>query len=805
MSEQVQDPILRDLNPEQKQAVLHDAGPLLIFAGAGSGKTRVLTRRIAYLVARRGVDPYRILAVTFTNKAAAEMRERISGMLPGVGEKVWVSTFHSSCARILRMDGDKIGFDRSFTIYDEADQRALVKELLRRAQIDPTVLDPRRVLSVFDEAKNNLTNPADLASDHFTGPARDRFLRIAEMYTKELKANNAMDFGDLIVNTVELLRTDSEVREAYRRRFEYILVDEFQDTNAAQYTLLDLLLGSHRNLCVVGDDDQSIYRWRGANIENILGFADQFPEATKIILGRNYRSSSNILAVADALIRRNTGREIKNLQTSNDPGRPVRLFRADDEYDEARYVADQIRDLVERLGIPPGDIAVFYRINALSRVFEEELMRRGTPFVVVGGTRFYSRKEIKDVLAYWRVIANPADSVSAKRIINTPSRKIGKTTVERIDDFAAEQGLPFLVAARRMVKTEELPAAATKAVAGFIEIVDELTADSLRSSLPDLLEKTLQRTGYRKMLNEDKSVEALSRKENLGELAEAVAQYTKRSPDAVLADYLEAVTLTEQADEAADVDNSVRLMTLHNAKGLEFPAVFMVGMEEAVLPHSRSISSGLTAEIEEERRLAYVGITRAKRYLTLTCAARRRSYSGLPTYARPSRFLDEIPEDMLDIQGFAANPFGSPLGAEEPGGTVYEFDQPRGRNFGSGSRSFDRPRPSTPRPSYASNEQATRVARRRPGDSSRPTGFVPAGEKVLDYGAPAKKTATPSASGAGKGGGALRVGQKVLHAKFGNGEVLSVVGQGPKAKVMVRFGSVGVKTMFLQYANLETV
>ncbi len=554
------------------------------------------------------------------------------------------------------------------------------------------------------------------------------------------------------MRTVELLETVPEVRDHYRTRFLHILVDEFQDTNTAQNRLLELLLDKHKNLCVVGDDDQSIYAWRGAKIENILGFQRVFPKAAKVVLGRNYRSTSNILAVADAVIRHNRSRVKKDLKTDNEAGRKVHLFRADDEYDEARFVADRIRELFLKQGVRRSGIAVFYRINALSRVFEEELLRRGLPFVVVGGTRFYDRKEIKDVLAYLRLAVNPTDDVSAKRIVNVPPRKIGKVTVEKISALAQSQALSFLQAAGRIIEENTLAAGAKTAVAGFLKIVEEIVRETESLQPPQALEQAMERSGYLGMLAEDRTVEGLSRKENLGELVEAVSQFHDRNPEATLADFLEQVSLTQDADLVRDEEDCVRLMTLHNAKGLEFPAVFMVGVEEAILPPERSVNDGESG-VEEERRLCYVGITRSRQFLTLSCAARRRSFSGSSSWTRPSRFLDEIPEDLVEPQGY--------------------FFPKRGPGKKAGA---------------AASARSIRGRRR----AERPV-EVPAGEVFYDY----------SESQLEDGAGGLFPGRNVMHPKFGAGKILAASGTGDRAKVTVRFASVGVKTMLLQYANLE--
>jgi ATP-dependent DNA helicase UvrD/PcrA len=749
------DPILKDLNPEQRQAVLHGEGPLVIFAGAGSGKTRVLTHRIAHLVARRGADPNRILAVTFTNKAAGEMKERVERLMPGIGENVWVSTFHSACVRFLRRDADKIDLRRDFSIYDTGDQRTLVKDILKKAMVDEKILDYRAVLQLMDQAKNDLSDPLGLA-EGMKPERRAAYEMAVKNYVDNMRRNNALDFGDLMVFAVRLLEADEQVRAQYQWRFQHILVDEFQDTNCAQSRLLELLLGDHRNLCVVGDDDQSIYRWRGARIENILDFETRHPGAQKVILGRNYRSSANILGAAEALISHNVGREPKRLVAEKEAGRKVRVYRADDEYDEAQHVSAQIGDLRRRVGLALSDIAIFYRVNALSRVFEEELMSRGFPYVVLGGMRFYERKEVKDILAYMRLTVNPDDSVAAKRIINFPVRKIGKTTIGKIDAFAMSRKLSFLVAARLMVEEGALTKAALKAVSGFLNIIDDITAAAKEDAPPEALAHIIKRTGYKDMLEADQSVDGQTRKENIGELYEAVAQFSERRPNDGLADYLESVSLMQDADALDARGDGVRLMTLHNAKGLEFPAAFIVGMEDGLLPHARSLREN-PAFVEEERRLCYVGITRAGDYLTMSCAARRRTYGGQPSYAPPSRFLAEIPEDMLDVQGFG---FG------------YAIADAMTKTTRSPQLSFTRDKTPAPPPTAQS--------------------IISEGDSVCEYDeSPDVRT--------------FHTGAHVMHDQFGQGKIMGMLGYGKKAKAIVHFHSVGVKTLLLGAAKLRVI
>ena len=641
------DPILSNLTDVQHNAVVHPDGPLLIFAGAGSGKTRVLTHRIAYLIDHHNVDPDRILAVTFTNKAAHEMRARVDTLLPGRGHWVWVSTFHAACVRILRRDGDRIGYAPNFVIYDDADQMTLIKQVLRELSIDDEALSPRSILSKIDKAKCTPRDPAEF-TQHVPEFLHQKYITACARYAQELKRNNAFDFGDLIVKAIELLETVPPVREYYRQRLLHVLVDEFQDTNTAQYRLLTQLLGDHMNICVVGDDDQSIYRWRGAEIDNILGFEKDFPGAQVVILGENFRSTKTILEAAANVIDGNVGRQPKELFTHNPIGELITLYRGEDEYAEARFVAEKIDELTRRKGMPRKQIAVFYRTNAQSRVFEEEFARNAIPCQVIGGTRFYDRKEIKDVLAYLRVVINPADSISLRRIINVPARGIGKTTLERIGAIALEREMTFLEGARAAVSEELLLRGADSKVKSFLDILDSLVEDSGTAGPAQMVQYALDRSGYLTMLDRYKSIEAMTRRENLAELTEAVSEFEKEYPDGDLTTYLEQVALISDPDMIDDSDDAVQLMTIHSAKGLEFPTVFIVGLEEGLFPHSRSINN--PPEMAEERRLCYVALTRAKKRLFLTSAEKRRSYAGLPSFTIASRFLDDVPASLIEVE-----------------------------------------------------------------------------------------------------------------------------------------------------------
>ena len=642
--------ILSNLNPEQAAAVTHGEGPLLVLAGAGSGKTRVLTHRIAYLLAERGVHPHEILAVTFTNKAAAEMAERVRDLVGPRGDGIWVSTFHSACVRILRRDADRIGYPRHFVIYDDADQQSLIKRLIKDRGLTDKDVSPRWLSYHLDQMKNGLERPEDYARA-IPDAQRERFVALQSAYAAAMRESGAVDFGDLIALACRLLESEADVRDYYRDRFRHILVDEFQDTNRAQYVLLRWLLGGHNNLLVVGDDDQSIYSWRGARIANILGFESDFENVRKVLLERNYRSTGVILDAAWSVVSHNAGRQPKRLFTDNPRGEPVVYYRADDEYDEARFVVDRVRAL-HRSGAlrRMADVAVFYRTNAQSRVVEDELRGAKLPYMVVGGTRFYDRKEIKDALAYLRILVNPADSVSLLRIVNVPARGIGNATVDKAARLAQQLGVPVLAAIEKAVDGEVesgFAKTASRRLAEFVRIVRDLRklVDTAKPS--ELLAAALDRSGYLDWMQADDSVEGETRRENLQELQNALIQFERKSPDDGLPAFLEQVALISDPDQYDDRADVVSLMTLHCAKGLEFPVVFLIGMEQNLFPHARSRDSD--AEFEEERRLCYVGFTRAKSRLFLT-NARRRNQFGTPLWNAESPFIDDIPGDLLDVQ-----------------------------------------------------------------------------------------------------------------------------------------------------------
>jgi len=727
--------LLKGLNPSQRQAVQHGEGPLLILAGAGSGKTRTLTHRVAWLIRERGVAPWQILAVTFTNKAAAEMRERVERLLGG-GELPWVSTFHAACVRILRREIGALGFTSDFTIYDDQDQERLLKQILAERGVDEKELKPRAAAAAIDSAKNRGQFPEDLDRGAY---GNGRIAEIYALYQERLQRSNALDFGDLLLQTVRLFEEHPAVLERYRQRFRHLLVDEFQDTNQVQYRIVDLLASGHRNLCVVGDDDQSIYAWRGAEIGNILGFERDYPGCVTIRLEQNYRSTQTILEAAGEVVARNVGRKGKTLWTENPAGDRIHLEALPDDLEEARFVAGEIERL-RRAGRHLRDIAVFYRTNAQSRPLEEALRSRNLPYVMFGGIKFYARMEIKDILAYLRVLVNPADSVAARRIINVPPRGIGASTVERIAAFEGEAG-GFYPACQQALEKGALKGAAAAKVEAFVALIEEFRRQLLRLPYPQLTAELIEASGYGPLLREERTEEAKGRLENLEQLLAGMEEH--RGSEGTLQDYLEQVALITDLDSYDPSLDRVTLMTLHAAKGLEFPVVYMTGMEEGLFPHART-SAGAGEEVEEERRLCYVGMTRAMEQLYLTHARRRRVY-GSYQYNPRSRFLDEIPVRLL--------------AAPEP----VLLHKPAGHNLAS---VFEQLAPSP----FEEDEETS---------FEEEVHLVPVAEE------------------------GLRLGCRVRHAKFGVGTVRRLEGSGDNQKVTIYFNSVGTKKLLLKFAGLE--
>ncbi len=745
--------LLEALNEPQRQAVLHENGPLLLLAGAGSGKTRALTHRVAHLICERGVPAWRIMAVTFTNKAATEMRERLEALL-GQSKLPWISTFHSSCARILRQEIHHLGYGRDFTIYDDQDQLRLLRDLLKAQQISEKVLKPRAAASFIDRAKNR-----GLLPDALDEIRTDEEL-LAELYAQyqqKLKAANAVDFGDLLLLTVRLFEEYPEVRQRWQERFSHLLIDEFQDTNRVQYRLMQLLLGAETNLCVVGDDDQSIYRWRGAEVDNILGFDHDFSNVKIIRLEQNYRSTRTILQAAGGVVGHNPDRRDKELWTDNPAGDTIHIEAAPDDLDEARFVAGEVGRL-QNQGYSLRDIAVFYRTNAQSRALEEALRGNRIPYVMFGGVKFYSRLEVKDALSYLRVLVNPQDSLATRRIINVPARGIGNTTVERIAAFETES-VGFLAACRLALEHHALKGAAAKKVATFLAMIDDFTLRLERVPYPQLMAELIDASGYGPLLKEeaegaltsDGRQEAKGRLENLEQLLVGMEEHA--AVEGSVQDYLEQIALITDLDKYDATQQRVTLMTLHSAKGLEFPVVFMTGMEEGLFPHSRS--GALGEDLAEERRLCYVGMTRAMQKLYLSHARRRRVY-GTYQFNPPSRFLAEIPPELLV-------------------------------DFAPGTAAIE-----TPTPEHNLASLAGLVA----GDE---TTYQLEDEVVAVQGN------TPRRESAPHDAGGLQLGNRVRHVKFGIGTVRRLEGSGDKQKVIVYFNSVGSKKLLLKFAGLMPV
>lgn len=745
-------PLLAGLNPAQYDAVLHDGGPLLVVAGAGSGKTRVLTHRIAHLI-EGGLSPFEILAITFTNKAAGEMKHRVGGLVGPVAEKMWVSTFHAACVRILRRDVERLGFPGRFSIYDQADAVRLVGYVIRDLNLDPKRFPPRSVHGTISMAKNENVGPSQ-----FTEQAEQIFQRkIGEVYVeyqKRLLQAGAMDFDDLLMRTAQLFREHPDVLASWRHRFGHVLVDEYQDTNPVQNDLVLQLAEEHRQVTVVGDSDQSVYAFRGADIRNILEFEEAFPDATVVVLEQNYRSTQSILDAANAVIARNVGRKPKALWTDKGSGEKIVRYHADDESDEAQFVANELAKLHDHDHMRWGDMAVFYRTNSMSRVIEEFLVRVGIPYKVVGGTRFYDRREIKDALAYLRAIVNPTDEVSVKRIINSPKRGVGDSSIGKLDAWASANGESFDQAVLRFDDAGVGGRAAT-GIEKFLVMTTEIR--KLQAEPATIIEEALERSGYLAELQNERSVEAEGRLENLSELVGMAREYE------TVDDFLEQVSLVSDTDDIDEEESTVTLMTLHAAKGLEFPVVFLVGMEDGVFPHVRAL--GDPSELEEERRLAYVGITRAMQKLHLTSAWSRMMH-GQTQYNPPSRFLDEIPSELINEIGgtrmLRSRRDRSGGGRTYGGGGGSEI--PTGRTFGGGGR-----------------------------DSHS--------DDVVESAIAAANTPTPS--GAESIG--LKVGDDVRHSQWGEGIIVEIDGVGDKAEASVHFPSVGPKRLLLSWAPLEKI
>ena len=772
--------LIEGLNNKQKEAVLETQGPCLVIAGAGSGKTKVLTHKIAYLIAEKNIAPWNILAITFTNKAANEMKERIEGLVGDVAKDIWMGTFHSICVRILRKYIDRIGFDSSFLIFDTQDQRTLVKECLKALDIDDKMFTDRSVLSEISNAKNEMLEPMQYCVKYQSDFRKAKIGEIYTLYQKRLKENNAIDFDDIINYTIKILTENPDALEYYTEKFKYVLVDEYQDTNKAQFTLVTILASRYGNITVVGDNDQGIYSFRGADISNILNFEKDFPGTKIIKLEQNYRCTGNILKAANYVIKNNETKYEKKLWTENEEGKLPAIYQGDDEYDEARYIVEQINTLKREEYFKYSDFSILYRMNSQSRAIEDILLREDIPYKVVGGLKFYERKEIKDCIAYLRLIANQSDNISLKRIINEPKRGIGKTSLDNIEEISYQTGNSMYEVIKHadeyglnrvFVNSRE-----------FIELIEDLKNKKDETQVSELIKMVLSKSGYTKALELENTVEAESRIQNLDELLTVAMEFEEEYAENSLNEFLESITLSSDVDNLQETDESVTLMTLHSAKGLEFPVVFLVGMEEGIFPGYKSI--GEPKELEEERRLFYVGITRAKQYLYLTCA-KHRTIFGSTSYNAISRFVKEIPEELLegysDINGnkeenFEDSNYGWAYGTNYAGKVkTYKFNETDSKTYNvAGSIS-------TPKTQKVDNNSgfAFRTAESFLNSLNKPKQDV----EISKY----------------------QAGMRVYHKKFGEGTINSIEQEGEDAKVDINFDKAGHKRLMAKYAGLEII
>ena len=771
--------LIEGLNNKQKEAVLETEGPCLVIAGAGSGKTKVLTHKIAYLIAEKNIAPWNILAITFTNKAASEMKERIENLVGDVAKDIWMGTFHSICVRILRKYIDRIGFDSSFLIFDTQDQRTLVKECLKALNIDDKMFTDRSVLSEISNAKNEMLEPIQYSVKYQADFRKAKIGEIYSLYQKRLKENNALDFDDIINYTIKILTENPDVLEYYTEKFKYVLVDEYQDTNKAQFTLVTILASKYGNITVVGDNDQGIYSFRGADISNILNFEKDFPGTKIIKLEQNYRCTGNILKAANYVIKNNETKYEKKLWTENEEGKLPEIYQGDDEYDEARYIVEQINTLKREEYFKYSDFSILYRMNSQSRAIEDILLREDIPYKVIGGLKFYERKEIKDTIAYLRLIANQSDNISLKRIINEPKRGIGKTSLDNIEEISQKAGISMYEVIKHadqyglnrvFVNSRE-----------FVELIEDLRNKKEETQISELIKMVLNKSGYTKALELENTVEAESRLQNLDELLTVAMEFEEEFAENSLNEFLESITLSSDVDNLEESAESVTLMTLHSAKGLEFPVVFLVGMEEGIFTGYKSI--GEPKELEEERRLFYVGITRAKQYLYLTCA-KHRTIFGSTSYNAISRFVKEIPEELLEgysqINGnkeetFEDSNYGWAYGTNYSGKVkTYKFNETDSNYSVAGSIS-------TPKTQNVDNNSgfAFRTAESFLNSINKPKQEV----DISKY----------------------KAGMRVYHKKFGEGTINSIEQEGEDAKVDINFDKAGHKRLMAKYAGLEII
>ncbi len=754
------------LNEQQKEAVFCTEGPLLILAGAGSGKTRVLTHRIAYLIEEMGINPWNILAITFTNKAAGEMRERVDRLVGFGSESIWVSTFHSCCVRILRRHINLLGYDNNFTIYDSDDQKTLMKDICKSMQIDTKKYKERMLLGTISKAKNDLIGPKEYQAENQGNFGNKKIADVYFEYEKQLQANNALDFDDLLVKTVQLFKTQKDVLEYYQERFKYIMVDEYQDTNAVQFEFVRLLSAKYRNLCVVGDDDQSIYKFRGADIRNILNYENIFEDAKVIKLEQNYRSTSNILNAANAVIHHNKGRKDKTLWTDNGEGDLIDFRQFETGFDEAEYIASDIKKHVDSEGSTYNDHAILYRTNAQSRLFEEKFVTANIPYKIIGGINFYARREIKDLLAYLKTVDNGKDDLAVRRIINVPKRGIGLTSINRVQEYAAEREIGFYDALLGADLIPDIGRGLSK-LESFVALIEHFKTDAKDLALSDLMREIIDETGYEDSLKDEDPEVAKMRLENIDELLNKIADYEEHCEEmnepVTLSGFLEEVALVAEIDNLEEDSDYVVLMTLHSAKGLEFPHVYLAGMEDGIFPSYMTITADDPEELEEERRLCYVGITRAMEHLTLTCA-RRRMVHGEMQYNRMSRFLKEIPDELLST-GEIFKKISAKEKQEEP------KKQPA---YQQAKTAFK---------SKAYGGVSTFGGAKALAAAGISKGFGNAGNRGLDY----------------------VVGDRVSHGKFGEGIVKDIVKGGRDYEVTVDFDTAGTKRMFAAFAKLKKV
>ena len=761
--------ILEGLNKEQKEAVISTEGPLLIIAGAGSGKTRVLTHRVAYLIKEKGVAPWNLIAITFTNKAAKEMKERIEKLLGEDVEKdMWVGTFHSMCVRILRREIDKLGYDRNFLIFDTTDSKSVVKDCMKELGIDDKVFSDKYLIHEISKAKNEFIDPIAFEKKYSKDYKMEKVTSVYKLYQAKLKNDNAVDFDDIINNTIEIFKRYPEVLEHYQNKFQYVLVDEYQDTNKAQDLLISMLAEKSQNVCVVGDDQQSIYKFRGADISNILGFEKRFKNTKVVKLEQNYRSTKAILNVANEVIKNNTGNVEKNLWTENDDGEKPVVYQGNNEYDEANYVVSEIKRQKREEYYKYSDFTILYRTNAQSRVFEEILMREAIPYKVVGGQKFYERKEIKDIIAYLRVVSNPKDNVSLKRIINEPKRGIGKTSLDNIEKVATQNNMAMFNIIEDVDKYVQTRA--NDALKEFANFIKKMQKEA--TSIEELTQNILKESGYMKALEDEDTDEARSRIENLGEFLNVVIDFENENADNTLSDFLENLALVTDLDQVEENVDNVLLMTLHTAKGLEFPVVFMVGMEEGLFPSNKSI--GEEAELEEERRLCYVGITRAQNMLYLT-SARCRTVFGSTSYSMPSRFLTEIPKELYEgnIITSNTNRFDDDF-----------YDDNRTWTYGTREKTY----------LTKEYEVANSFSDKPIRQTAKPFSFNTAEEFL-------KKKAATNVNDLND----YKVGQKVEHKKFGLGVITKIEPEDDDLKVEIEFEKAGMKRLMAKYANIKIV